>query len=356
VALKRGRTDQGIDFSGAGPIPALADGVVTLVRRNVAGWLGGSFLVYRYLTGPYAGRYEFVAEDFNPSVQVGQHVSAGQTLGTATGGQHGIERGWASGATSLTAAAHGHYTEGQVTAEGKQFGSWFDRVTSGDQLGSSAGAAVQTGKQFADAVLRGIGAPLTAANELLIASWAAAEGTKARYNPLATTQPYAGATNFNSAGVKNYPSFAAGVAATVQTLKNGRYPFIVQSLQSNNAVAITQTREGRAEISVWGTSWGNLTSIFLGRGAGEAARSNWLADAVGGVTGAIGDAAGAVASPFAAVGDVIGKLLSPDFWLRVLEMLAGGVLVLLGLYLLAKEIGLEGIGGGAKPVPIPIPV
>ena len=44
-----------------------------------------------------------------------------------------------------------------------------------------------------------------------LVAWQQAEGTQAAYNPLATSQAMAGATVFNSHGVKEYVSYSDGV-------------------------------------------------------------------------------------------------------------------------------------------------
>lgn len=54
----------------------------------------------------------------------------------------------------------------------------------------------------------------------------------------------------------------------------------------------------------------------------------------------IGGAAHSVASPFEAVAGVASNLTSASFWIRALEIVGGGLLVLLGLYLLASKAGL----------------
>lgn len=56
------------------------------------------------------------------------------------------------------------------------------------------------------------------------------EDTAARYNLLATTRNEPGSTNFNSAGVQNYPSYTAGVRATVETLMLSYYKHVVLCL------------------------------------------------------------------------------------------------------------------------------
>lgn len=44
------------------------------------------------------------------------------------------------------------------------------------------------------------------------------EDTDAKNNPLATTEPWPKAKDYNSAGVKNYATFADGIAATIATI------------------------------------------------------------------------------------------------------------------------------------------
>ena len=115
--------------------------------------------------------------------------------------------------------------------------------------------------RFARDVLAGIGAPTTAENIRALKAWALAEGTKAQHNPLATTRKFANTTNFNSVGVKNYASYEDGIAATIETLKNGRYPNILAAFaQGNSAEAV-----GLAVAqSPWGTGEGVLRVLRQG--------------------------------------------------------------------------------------------
>ena len=92
-ALTPERTDQGVDYSGYGPIYAIGDGVV-LSTVN-AGWPGGTFIAYRLSDGPASGLAVYAAEDIDPLVTVGQSVTAGTVLGTMYEGPEGIETGWA---------------------------------------------------------------------------------------------------------------------------------------------------------------------------------------------------------------------------------------------------------------------
>lgn len=115
------RVDQGVDYSGSGPIYALGNGVVTGI---LGGWPGGPFIEYRLTDGPGAGSLVYVAENVTARVHVGQHVSSSTVIADMHGG---IETGWASGkgSTSL-AASHGqqshHGDPGEVsTAWGESF-------------------------------------------------------------------------------------------------------------------------------------------------------------------------------------------------------------------------------------------
>lgn len=88
-------TDQGVDFKGTGPIPALGSGVVTDVGRS--GIIeGGSYpyVVYRLTDGPYKGHFVYVAENFVPTVKRGTKLKLGQEVGKAVGSYPYIEVGF----------------------------------------------------------------------------------------------------------------------------------------------------------------------------------------------------------------------------------------------------------------------
>jgi hypothetical protein len=88
-------TDQGVDFKGTGPIPALGSGVVTDVGKS--GIIeGGNFpyVIYRLTDGPYKGHFVYVAENFVPTVKKGTKVKTGQEVGKAVGAYPYIEVGF----------------------------------------------------------------------------------------------------------------------------------------------------------------------------------------------------------------------------------------------------------------------
>lgn len=122
------RIDQGVDYSGSGPLDALGDGQITYVGTTSTGW-PGAFIEFRLLNGPDAGRYVYYAEDVTPAqgLHVGQTVSAGQAIATIYDGSDGIEIGWGAGiGTETYAAAHGQWGPGDdsgdvATPSGKSF-------------------------------------------------------------------------------------------------------------------------------------------------------------------------------------------------------------------------------------------
>ena len=96
------RIDQGVDFSGAGPIYALGDAVITNAQGDNYGWPGGGWITYRLTDGPAAGQTVYVAENVTPAVTVGQQVTSSTVIANMYEGGDGIETGWcmASGFTA----------------------------------------------------------------------------------------------------------------------------------------------------------------------------------------------------------------------------------------------------------------
>jgi hypothetical protein len=88
----------------------------------------------------------------------------------------------------------------------------------------------------------------------LLDAWAQAEGGTARWNPLNTTFPLPGATDYNRVGVKNYVRPTEGVCATALTLVNGFYNGILASLQTGTKTAEQIVQSCRAEFVKWGTN------------------------------------------------------------------------------------------------------
>ncbi len=93
------RIDQGVDYSGSGPLGAIGDGKITYVGTSGTGW-PGAFIEFQLTDGPDAGRYVYYAEGISPvaGLMVGQTVRAGQPVAQIiAGGSSGIEIGWGAG-------------------------------------------------------------------------------------------------------------------------------------------------------------------------------------------------------------------------------------------------------------------
>lgn len=115
-------------------------------------------------------------------------------------------------------------------------------------------------KGWQAAILRGVGAPVTAENIRFMNAWAQAEGGSAANNPFNTTQSGPGAAgNYNSVGVKNFNSPQAGIAATIATLRNGHYGPILRALGRGNSAMADAQAEAQTP---WGT--GSLIEKVLG--------------------------------------------------------------------------------------------
>lgn len=107
-----------------------------------------------------------------------------------------------------------------------------------------------------------VGAKQRAENLRLLDAWQRAEGGAAKWNPLNTTFSLPGASDYNSAGVKNYPRPVWGVCAIALTLSNGNYGGILADLQAGTKTAEQIVRDRDAQFRTWGTDPATITSIL----------------------------------------------------------------------------------------------
>ena len=123
------RIDQGVDYSGSGPLGAIGNGKITYVGASGTGW-PGAFIEYRLTDGADAGKYVYYAEGISPAagLRVGETVQAGQKIAELiAGASSGIEIGWGSGVgTQPLAQALGEWSGGDdsgsvPSAAGKDF-------------------------------------------------------------------------------------------------------------------------------------------------------------------------------------------------------------------------------------------
>jgi hypothetical protein len=167
-----------------------------------------------------------------------------------------IVQTFASAAAPATTTA-----DSSAASGGTDFASALAQAGGGAAATSSSFTPSTDRAQWATDLLNQLGLPVTAENVKALGAWAQAEGTKATYNPLATTQSMPGATSFNRVGVRNYASYSDGIAATARTLTNGHYPNILAALRSGtSAVAVAQA----VANSPWGTGSGVLRVLGAG--------------------------------------------------------------------------------------------
>lgn len=115
-------------------------------------------------------------------------------------------------------------------------------------------------------LLRAIHARGVKENRRLLGAWEIAEGGSADFNPMNSTEPWPGATPYNTLEggrhVWNYPSGAAGIAATAATLVNGHYNGIVADLRAGTHTAVAIVERNAGEFDTWGTGAEHILRVL----------------------------------------------------------------------------------------------
>lgn len=195
-------------------------------------------------------------------------------------------------------------------------------------------------------ILTGIGAPVTSNNTGKLNAWNRCEGNKSGgsglpiNNPFNTTLSINAGTSVNGAGVKQYPSWAAGLQATVQTLQGGAYKSIVSNLTSDGPFDQFASAVGS---SPWGTSGSCIASV--GGGTSSASQPG---GGSGGAAGSGSSSSGGSSSASACVINVpvVGCMLTKSN-VKALKgglLIAGGGILLLSGTLVLVAFGLQRSG------------
>jgi len=143
VDAVRGRIDQGVDYTGTGPIKAI--GTARILKTGAPGWPGGGGVLYRLLDGSRAGDVIFVYEGIAPTVHAGEVVLAGEQIGTfVPGSSTGIEIGFADSAG--VPLSHAHYQEGDVTNWGRRMASFLASIGTPGKLDSQFSRLLKPGQ------------------------------------------------------------------------------------------------------------------------------------------------------------------------------------------------------------------
>ena len=134
LSATTGRIDQGVDFTGTGPIAAVGD--AEILATGAPGWPEGGGVLYRLTSGQRAGQVIFVYEGIEATVHAGQHVSAGDQIGAFIPGGS-IEMGFADAAG--VPLSHAEYNEGDETRWGREMASFLNSIGGASGLSPSLG-------------------------------------------------------------------------------------------------------------------------------------------------------------------------------------------------------------------------
>jgi hypothetical protein len=205
--------------------------------------------------------------------------------------------------------------------------------------------------QFYTNFLNAIGAPVTALNIQWLKNWHAQENSDAKNNPFDTTLVETGSTPMdnnpsgnNGHPVQNYLSEAQGLEANASTLKNPRYAAIIAGLKANDQTA--------ASDALVNSAWGTHTI-----------KNPETGQKISGVQGAgskgllyTGGTNYQPLIPLSVTSKVPTSLpswlrgLPPNFLVRGGEIIAGGVLMLVGVISVAYTLGGKDVTDLAKTV------
>jgi hypothetical protein len=122
------RTDQGVDAAMAVGAPILAPSAVKILAI-IPDWYAGQPLMYfELLSGPDAGRVQYVAEQITDIARPGSILHQGQVLARYARSGTAIEYGWSTLDGVTLARATTGYEEGQVTPAGQSMRRWLNGV------------------------------------------------------------------------------------------------------------------------------------------------------------------------------------------------------------------------------------
>ena len=96
AGLVKGRTDQGVDFSGQPGTPIRTIGPAKVLAISPDWYAGQPYVSYELTGGPDKGKVVYVAEQIAPSVEAGDVLPAGGQLGVYAKTGTGIETGFGS--------------------------------------------------------------------------------------------------------------------------------------------------------------------------------------------------------------------------------------------------------------------
>jgi hypothetical protein len=143
------RTDQGVDATMPVGAPIVAPAKVKIMGVIPNWYAGQPYIWWKILTGPDAGKYQYVAEQITNLAPVGTVLQPGQTIATYASSGSAIEYGWSTASGETLAMATTGYTEGYATTAGKNLRQWLNSLGAG--AGTGAGLSIGAGPDIDDA-------------------------------------------------------------------------------------------------------------------------------------------------------------------------------------------------------------
>ena len=121
-------------------------------------------------------------------------------------------------------------------------------------------AGTYTRRDWAVALLAALGnSQPTEGTINYVINWTTQENNQVQsgYNLLNTTQPLNGSVGGGTQGnIQQYRSFADGITANADTIRNGNYPILYADLKDNNTISLfSGSTEVQKEMGTWGTGW-----------------------------------------------------------------------------------------------------
>lgn len=173
-------------------------------------------------------------------------------------GYQGGQYAWAKG------ALHPQMSYSKITAPGgtANLSIVGQTVTgAGVETFSGQNGPVEARIRWAIIFLKALLGSATSNNIVSMVAWQHGENTNAQYNPLATTEPWPGSTDFNNNNgypVRNFAIPDDGFNATIKTITNGRYGGVMAGLQSDSLPEVTLGHfnggpSGGSDLNTWGT-------------------------------------------------------------------------------------------------------
>jgi hypothetical protein len=137
------RTDQGVDATLPVGAPIVAPGDVKILGVEPDWYNGQPFVYFKLLSGPDAGKVQYVAEQITNIAAVGSIVREGDPIARYAASGTAIEYGWATDSGQTLAMATTGYKEGYATTAGKEMRTWLNSLGAG--AGTGAGLSIGAG-------------------------------------------------------------------------------------------------------------------------------------------------------------------------------------------------------------------